>query len=467
MQPKTFAGARVPFGARRAARPGRSRFEDVAPSAAAAPAWFERAFFFVSILVIQGAFLTTPRLLASGGTGLDDAPGGDPVNQLAFGLVLFGTLVLMLRHRREVLQGVRANALYFVLPALIVLSTAWSIEPSLTFKRGIETTGVFFFDLCIMVRLDLDQVLKIASRTLIVSLLASVIVALALPAIGRELGPGLNGEWRGVFAQKNQLGHVMAVGAVIQLIVMLRARRLLVGASLLFAACLALVALSQSATSLLAAIAATSLALAYAVMRRGLTWGLVAALVAAAVLCLLVSILAVSSESGLAFLDRDSSFTGRSDLWPPVIDMVKLHPLFGWGFEAFWTPDNPNYELVRDVAGWPAPNAHNGLLEVALDLGLVGVAALVVVLIWCAWRAVGAARRDATLGMAILLVLVALTLSNVTESYLLKGGLLGWNLLTILVFHAGLRRPAVAGADRPAERTIVARAKPRLRAIMG
>jgi exopolysaccharide production protein ExoQ len=425
------------------------------------PGRLERAFFFFCMVVLQGAFLTTLRMIASGGAVPDEFIEGDPINQASFGLLLLGTALLMTLHFRASMQAIRSNALYFLLPALIICSTVWSVAPGLTMKRSIWNAGVCFFDLYIVMRLTMDEILSVVSRTIILSLLASIVVAVAMPNVGREMGTGLNGEWRGVFAQKNQLGHVMAFGATAQLLIMLRAGRLKVGAILLFIACLGLIKLSESATSLLAVIAVTGVAIVFACVRRG--WGsvLMGSLLSGAGLCLLVAIVFREGGSGLAFLDRDSSFSGRTELWPPVIEMIRMHLLLGWGFEAFWTPDNPAYEYVRTLAGWPAPNAHNGLLEVALDLGLVGVAALLFVLTWAAKRAIGLMCAGDLLGISIIILLIELVIGNITESFVLKSSIFGWNFLTILILATGLKnRGAMGFAGLPLQ-TIVNRAKPR------
>jgi O-antigen ligase len=431
--------------------------------AAAAPGPLERLFLHIGLIILQGAFLTMPRLIQSGGQ-LDETAGSDPVNQLCYGLLLLGILVLMARHLRLTGQALRSNAIFFLLPALVLCSTVWSIDPALTFKRSVWMAGTCAFDLYLVMRLSLDEIMAAISRTIILTLLASVVAAIALPGIGTELGRGLNGEWRGVFAQKNQLGHVMATGAVVQLLVMLRAGRIKLGALALFAACAALIKLSGSVTSLFALCPAVALAGAYVCLRRGAPAVLITGLAASGGVCLLLGLI-VWGGNGLAFLDRDGSFSGRTDLWPPVIEMIRLRPWLGWGFEAFWTPDNPYFDYVRQAAGWPAPNAHDGLLEVALDLGLTGVAALLAVLGWAAARAVRLLHRGEWLGIALLLVLVELVVANVTESFVLEATIFGWNFLVMLIFASGFALRRAAEAPSAPVAPILDRAKPCLAVI--
>jgi exopolysaccharide production protein ExoQ len=80
-------------------------------------------------------------------------------------------------------------------------------------------------------------------------------------------------------------------------------------------------------------------------------------------------------------MGKDSSLTGRSLIWPYVIDQISEKPLLGWGFCAFWSSVNPlafqiSNAVARDMNSvwWIMiiPNAHNGMLELLLEIGFLG-----------------------------------------------------------------------------------------------
>jgi len=75
--------------------------------------------------------------------------------------------------------------------------------------------------------------------------------------------------------------------------------------------------------------------------------------------------------------------TGR--IWPIVLPNFLAHPLVGQGFYSLWKPVHPDAE--RLVYNHP----HNAYLEVALDMGLLGLA----VLGWMLWDFWKVARRYA------------------------------------------------------------------------
>ncbi len=67
---------------------------------------------------------------------------------------------------------------------------------------------------------------------------------------------------------------------------------------------------------------------------------------------------------------HESTLMGRAELWGELL-ALHTNPIFGVGFESFWLGDNAN--PIWDVRWWHVDEAHNGYLEVYLDLGLVGL----------------------------------------------------------------------------------------------
>lgn len=71
---------------------------------------------------------------------------------------------------------------------------------------------------------------------------------------------------------------------------------------------------------------------------------------------------------------KDPTFTGRTSIWAGVWSFVLKRPLQGWGFNAIWFNVNQISVTVQRDAGFAVLSSHNGLLEVALGTGLIGVA---------------------------------------------------------------------------------------------
>jgi O-antigen ligase len=394
-------------------------------------------FIMLAFLVLQGAFIAmsvaddSVQKLAAG----DES---DPRHVVAFAAVLFGTILFALPQWRRLLAVVRANPGYFILPVLLVLSVLWSIDPLLTLKRSLLTAGICVFDLYVAASLGLDRILRLMSLTIAVVALASLVAALAVPSIGREVGAGLAGDWRGVFSQKNAFGHIMSVGVFIEMALMLRARRLLAGACLRAILCTFLVVMANSESSLLAVVLTLLFSAGYAARQRGPATLLICGLMAFGVL-LIGGVIVAGDFSGLLKLaDRDTSLTGRTDLWDYVIDAIGERPLAGWGYAAFWGPDSVGATYILNQIRWSAPNAHNGYLELTLGLGLVGLTGFLAMALWTLRRIATLLLQRQDLGALLLIISAQLLAVNLTESFIVSASVFGWNVYSIIALKSGI-----------------------------
>jgi O-antigen ligase len=76
-------------------------------------------------------------------------------------------------------------------------------------------------------------------------------------------------------------------------------------------------------------------------------------------------------------LNKDLTLTGRTDFWPIIIDKINQHPVFGYGMAGFWQPwrgaENPGSGIIVAKTQFQPMHSHNGFLDLALDLGWLGL----------------------------------------------------------------------------------------------
>jgi O-antigen ligase len=111
-------------------------------------------------------------------------------------------------------------------------------------------------------------------------------------------------------------------------------------------------------------------------------------------------------------LGRDPTLTGRTNIWSAVLS-THTNPLLGTGYESFWL--GPRLLRVWALAGG-VNEAHNGYLEVYLNLGIVGLLLLAGFLISSyrtICRGLRAFSSQASLPLALWTILL---FYNVTES---------------------------------------------------
>ena len=113
--------------------------------------------------------------------------------------------------------------------------------------------------------------------------------------------------------------------------------------------------------------------------------------------------------------ENTASLSNRAPLWGELLHSVAEHPVLGFGFEAFWSPER--VQTVSAHQGWVVPHAHNTYLDQVLSLGLVGCFLYVGMLLGAlvvAWKRYKRRQESSALLPAILLSWLALL--SLTES---------------------------------------------------
>jgi O-antigen ligase len=226
----------------------------------------------------------------------------------------------------------------------------------------------------------------------------------------------------GPFISKNHLGFAVA-SCAIPLVAWTwhRNRFRAVGWMVL---AVALSALVNSQTGVLLSLAVpSSYALAGAAKRRRfdrrsmvvLLFGLLALTVAALNADRLL-------EAGTSAVGRTTDLSGRDIIWPVVVRAAEQRPWLGTGLGGVWLrPEaEPTASIVRSLPFSirdAAVYAHNGFLDVWLQMGLIGLAIFVAVVLSAARRAVSILRMTAGVLAALPIVAVVVAVfGNLTES---------------------------------------------------
>lgn len=149
------------------------------------------------------------------------------------------------------------------------------------------------------------------------------------------------------------------------------------------------------------------------------------------------AVLAASVVAGIVFrtqllelLGKSSDLTGRLGIWAKVIDLAQQRPAFGWGWVSYWVPWADPFDNLVFRSGVRQLQAHNTWLDVAFQLGLVGLivfAALVGAALVKAWqhavdrpqKAPDAPLHYSAVTLLPLLLLAALIVQSLAESRLI------------------------------------------------
>lgn len=324
---------------------------------------FEKCYAFLVISSVSGVIgriFGGHGALSSGGASFVSGGDRDPI-LLAFNLaVALATVALAVLKLPAMILLLRNFAWLVVLYTFGALSMAWSVDRATTFRSIVYLLVYGIAAANLALRFEPEALVWLIGKTM--AALA------ALSAAGQLLLPPLSyggGEWAGVFLHKDGLGVAMAVG-VVSLLAVDRPWTLLRGFELLL--CAALLVLSGAAGAYLWALAGLS-TLLFLHVRRHLRLLMSLAVASALLVPPLVVPDFVSFATGL--LGKDASFTGRTEVWAIAVRMIAVRPWLGYGEGAFWSTSS---QTVGSLLGnWQPQHAHNGGLEICLNLGLVGL----------------------------------------------------------------------------------------------
>ena len=147
-------------------------------------------------------------------------------------------------------------------------------------------------------------------------------------------------------------------------------------------------------------------------------------------------------------MGRNPTLTDRAQLWHDCITLGMRHPMLGAGYMGFWSEETIAEIKIMNTN---APQeAHNGYLEVFLELGFVGCALFLPVILSGlagAWRVM---RTNFELGQFCVTMLVVMLVHNYSESGFPRPTYLTWFgfLLPVINIGSGIYKTSGSPAAR-------------------
>jgi exopolysaccharide production protein ExoQ len=258
-------------------------------------------------------------------------------------------------------------------------SVLWADDPALVVRRVAVFLFVGYAAWAVARSWTLADILTFT----VVSCLVVLFMSMGLEIIRGQFHP-FDGEYR-LMGLTHPNNHAQECAAVI--FCSLAAMRLMPERRRFYMlttiAAFGFILLTRSRTSILAVLVALGFGALY-IMPKRRVFGI--GLVTAAVV-LIISVYGpdvIDSAKHMLLFGRQESaadvgtLTGRTELWSELMTYVGAHPIAGYGFEGFWGPLHT--ASVSLALGWVVPHAHNGYIEMLLDLGAVGLLLFVVAL---------------------------------------------------------------------------------------
>jgi exopolysaccharide production protein ExoQ len=401
-----------------------------------------------AMLVFAQAFL---RFFATGSGDLKD---GDWRIQIILAVFYGAVFAIGVLHLNSTIQAaLRAPGLIALL-GLAGASALWASLPTVALRRAGGVLGASLFGVVLASRLAfqeqlllLRKVLRFATVCCLALWVLKLTTNMDFVTMGQSSNPMADGvdadALRGIFGHKNGLGAMMALAILVDWHLPVRgtlAKTIRIG---WFCGYAALLYWANSATALVACVA--TLGILYTVKKFRNQYGLLFPLLSLGSL-IGAAVLGLFRDEAMQVLGRSSDLTGRTDLWQWVIVMIMKRPWLGYGYSSFWRGGSDESDVIESHIGWSPIYAHNGYLELALSLGIIGLLIFLFVIGQGLWRAVIRAKNAQDLqDLWPLAFLVFFVLHNFGECTILLQNNLEWALCIAVIIRS---HPAYAVASQ-------------------
>ena len=366
---------------------------------------------------------------------------GSPYDRIALSVLIMLSMIVVFRRKIEWGQVFKSNIGLIVLYAFLGISILWSDYQFVSFKRWIRLLGAIPVAMVVLSeKSPLDAMESIFRRCAYILLPFSLVLIKYYPHFGVGFGrwSGLT-MWTGVTTTKNSLGQLCAFSALFMFWAYIRDKKerrmnrsVLTNSAdgLVFALAIFMLAgiggAFSATSSAVLTVGVVSVLTLYSMehSRQKIANILLAGTV-------ILWLLLIYSETLMPFLSallkRDDTLTGRTDIWQMALMIAERHPFLGAGYGGYWVTGN---EISEAFSGYLT--AHNGLLDVYIETGIVGI----ILLLWFHYglfkrfcRALMEETGWAIFGVCFLIMSL---LYNYTESIFLKSSLYIWNITICL-----------------------------------
>ena len=356
---------------------------------------------------------------------------GSPLDRAFLIALLCLGLIILVKRRFNWSNAIKENIWLMLLIGCMLVSCLWSDFPFISFKRWSKELIAVVMAFVVATEPDPRKALESLFRRLIyITIPLSYILIHYFAEYGRAY---VHHEgvlmWTGVTIHKNCLGQLCIIAAFFLIWTIIRRKQgrdipavryqTILDVLILFLAFWLLGGPQHSFTYSATSIVSFAVGLsALIVLFWGKKWGTMPGQKVLVVLIAFIiiygtvtpmlgklSIIDLSSTLG-----REETLTGRTVVWRQLIPAAMSRPILGYGFGGYWTTSTRE---EFDISG-----AHNGYLDIILELGFVGLLLYAIFLLSSIRKAQRMMTQDFDCGALWICYLLMIVLHNITESSL-------------------------------------------------
>jgi exopolysaccharide production protein ExoQ len=333
-------------------------------------------------MFIVGSRLPSQWLGGQIGQAAQSLEEGNPLDRAVYFAVIFLAIGILISRSFKLADFCARNRALIALISFALVSVVWSDFPFIAFKRWFRDLGSYLVVLVTLSdRSPLEAVRAVLRRVSYLLVPLSIVLIKYYPQIGKQYSTWTGADmYVGVTTSKNMLGLVCLVSGLYFFWDVVtqwpgrkrrRTKRVILVDVAFLAMTIWLLNLSNSATSrvclVLGCVVITVAHTKFAKRRPAVLKVLIPA---SFCLYLILSLGFDMNGTMAGAVGRDPTLTDRTKIWGILLNM-HTNPIVGTGYESFWL--GPRLLKVWQSGLGGINEAHNGYLQVYLNLGLVGV----------------------------------------------------------------------------------------------
>jgi O-antigen ligase len=330
------------------------------------------------------------------------------------------------------------------LPLLAAVSCLWSQNALRTLEYAVLLLTGLALSFYLVERFSANDIVKLFVMVGAVAAACTLIVVACFPQYGLQNRAMIaSGAWQGMFSQKNTCGEAMTFLLLAGFFVQVKSRSARLFRIAYIAVVLLIVVMSQSAGAWVICAASIVFVITMQLFARMPRKDVAVITLLSVGIAVIGGVIAFKYFDALMLaIGKDPTMTKRTIIWTALLPSIMKRPLLGYGFMAFWQGlrgESANVGLIMNWSG--ISYAENGVIELCLELGAIGVVLYLLVFLRAVKDAVYCfTRKPSSAVMWYISLLFALAVSNIAGGVLLSP--IDLKFLLPMIAFVGLRREA-------------------------
>lgn len=317
---------------------------------------------------------------------------------------------LILQNWRRVLDYAVHFKVLTCLAVMTVLSATWSQAPLRSAEFGVFYCACTLFAYSLVIHFEPQEIMSLMMKAGVVIALLSLFLVVVFPDFGLAHDPSRPGAWEGIFFNRTAAAKCLVFLLSPALTFWIKG---FAGKRILYL--LLLGGMLIQARTVTSIIVTAAFVLFLVLLHFGRALGARASAVLFPIGCIVALVLGklaigLVPDIFRAF-GRNTTLTGRTLIWSALLGSIEKHPFLGYGFYAFWQGLTGESGAVIHATHWTFGYAHNGILEILVQLGFVGLVLVLVTMAgaiknaWYCIRNDSSGRYDWYIGLIVLTLL--------------------------------------------------------------